>query len=81
MSTSEITKMEEGDLKAQTKGESGFCGSPEVVQIIQKVHILIIVPMYPTITLIIYGFHLCYCVEYCELNFLVTTNEYVLFKN
>lgn len=42
MSTSEITKMEEGDLKTQTKGESGFCGSPEVVQIIQKVHILII---------------------------------------
>jgi len=39
MSTSEITKMEEGDLKAQTKRESGFCGSPEVVQIIQKVHI------------------------------------------
>lgn len=51
MSTSEITKMEEGDLKTQTKGESGFCGSPEVVQIIQKVHILIIIPMYHTIQL------------------------------
>ncbi|XP_019446399.1 PREDICTED: probable aquaporin NIP-type [Lupinus angustifolius] len=32
MSTDEITKMEEGGSR-----ESGFCGSPEVVQIIQKV--------------------------------------------
>ncbi|KAE9613631.1 hypothetical protein Lal_00016325 [Lupinus albus] len=32
MSTDEITKMEEGGVR-----ESGFCGSPEVVQIIQKV--------------------------------------------
>lgn len=35
MSVNEITKMEEGGSKSQT--ESGFCGSPEVVQTIQKV--------------------------------------------
>ncbi|KAK2434272.1 hypothetical protein P8452_31437 [Trifolium repens] len=39
MSSNEITQMEEGDLKAQAHAQrdSGFCGSPEVVQIIQKV--------------------------------------------
>ncbi|XP_057419344.1 probable aquaporin NIP-type [Lotus japonicus] len=35
MPTDEITKMEEGGLKPER--ESGFCGSPEVVQVIQKV--------------------------------------------
>jgi hypothetical protein len=80
MSTSEITKMEEGDLKAQTKSESGFCGSPEVVQIIQKVHILIILPLYHTITLIIYSFHLYsyHCtIVHISLSLLMN----VLFKN
>ncbi|GAU29107.1 hypothetical protein TSUD_58730 [Trifolium subterraneum] len=37
MSSNDITKMEEGDLKAQVECDSSFCGSPEVVQIIQKV--------------------------------------------
>lgn len=36
MPTDEITKMEEGGLKPER--ESGFCGSPEVVQVIQKVN-------------------------------------------
>ncbi|XP_061355612.1 probable aquaporin NIP-type [Gastrolobium bilobum] len=37
MSTSEITKMEEGGLKPQMDSDSGFCGSAEVTQVIQKV--------------------------------------------
>ncbi|XP_027348308.1 probable aquaporin NIP-type [Abrus precatorius] len=35
MSTNEASKIEEGGVKAQR--DSGFCGSPEVVQVIQKV--------------------------------------------
>jgi hypothetical protein len=44
MSSNEITQMEEGDLKAQAHAQrdSGFCGSPEVVQIIQKVHMILL---------------------------------------
>nr|XP_027191511.1 probable aquaporin NIP-type isoform X2 [Cicer arietinum] len=37
MSTSEIRNMEEGGFKELTGNEGGFCGSPEVVQVIQKV--------------------------------------------
>lgn len=39
MSTNEITKMEEGVVRSQT--DSGFCGSPQVVQVIQKVRLYV----------------------------------------
>jgi hypothetical protein len=53
MSSNEMTQMEEGDLKAQghAQRDSGFCGSPEVVQIIQKIHTLLLTILRPNSSL------------------------------